>query len=609
MQEHVRKAQTILTFFLDEILLQKKLDQVISVLSENLIATIPGLPGEFCDRKAFIGYLREVVSSEKNSCCSTYQISSVKILPNEEVFCAVIFSNPVEQSFNLAHTFPETAYFTLVREHDSYLISTIFLHQFSCEKFNLQAEDPYPAFQEDCINHTEIFGYYLEKEYPLFFCSPQFLTLLGYSTEEFQNRFEHSIENLFDPNDLEKVKRITEESDHLSSEPYMLIFRTINKDGNPVWLNNRGKKVVTPSGRPAFVWFCVDISELITVQTELNYKKDQYRRLVESTGSTIFDYDMELDQMELFLLSETRKKKNFQTITIKNFSRKGQPELDIIHPADHDRAVWFLRNRQPINGSEMRFRVAGLDPADYYWHEIYGSVSSSMDGKENRYIGMLRFIDNEKKRILDLTNKAERDSLTKLYNKLSVEQIINQSIDSDSAANHAFLLLDIDHFKIINDSTGHPFGDIILKLFAKLLTETFRTNDVIGRIGGDEFVVFMRDIRDKADVFEKAKRLITEFQKEFVFRNLTIEEKNNCRLCQSNNCSNVCQIHYSCSIGISFYVADGSNFYQLYHAADAALYQAKEGGRNQYVCYQKADQVQSAENPVLLPPTGEPLEN
>lgn len=477
MQEHVGKAQTILTFFLDEILIQKKLDQVVPVLSENLIATIPGVPGEFCDKRAFIGYLREVILSEQHSGCTSYQISSVKILPNEGVLYAVIFSKSVEQSSNFEHTCPDIAYFKLVNDQGKYYISSVLLHQ----------------------------------------CSPEVLNL--------------------------------HKTDH----------------------------------------------------------KDQYRRLVESTGTTIFEYNMDLDEMELFLLAETSKVKSYRSITIKHFSEPGATDLEIIHPADRDRAIWFLKNRQPLNGSEMRFRVAGLDPADYYWHEVYGSVSRGTDGRENRYIGMLRFVDTEKKRILDLTTKAERDSLTKLYNKLSVEQIINQSIENNSSTKHAFLLLDIDHFKIINDSAGHPFGDLILKLFARLLTETFRTNDIIGRIGGDEFVVFMRDIRDSGDALEKAGRLIAAFQKEYVRNNFSDEEKMNCRLYNVNHCD--CPIGYSCSIGISFYNLDGSNFYELYHAADAALYKAKESGRNRYVCFQKPDQHQPSQSIVLLPPNGEALEN
>ena len=479
MQENVRRAQAVLTFFLDEIFIRKNLDQVNPILSENLIVTIPEQPGQFCDKNAFISYLREMMVTKRQSSCLTYRISSEKALSNSEVAFAVTFIHPVEQSAEPVLTFPDTAYFTLSVQQGSYQITTVHLHRSSHEVPNQQKSD----------------------------------------------------------------------------------------------------------------------------------QNDQYRKLVECTGTTIFEYDIDLDQMDLFLLADSQKKKKFHSMTIKDFSLKEKNELVFIHPADRDRVIWSLKNKQPFNGTEIRFRVLGLGHSDYYWHEVYGSVSRNMDGRENRYIGMLRFVDTEKKRILDLTTKAERDCLTTLYNKLSVEQIINQSIENNSSAKHAFLLLDIDNFKIINDSAGHPFGDLILKLFAKLLSDTFRTNDVIGRIGGDEFVVFMQDIRDTVDVLDKAQGLITTFKKEYIRRNFSLEEKKNCHLFQVMNSKCDCQISYSCSIGISFYDADGSNFYQLYNAADTALYQAKESGRNRYVCYQKTDQNLAAENPVLLPPTGEPLEN
>jgi GGDEF domain-containing protein len=117
----------------------------------------------------------------------------------------------------------------------------------------------------------------------------------------------------------------------------------------------------------------------------------------------------------------------------------------------------------------------------------------------------------------------------------------------------------------------------------------------------------MRDIRDSGDALEKAGRLIAAFQKKYVRNNFSDEEKMNCRLYNVNHCD--CPIGYSCSIGISFYNLDGSNFYELYHAADAALYKAKESGRNRYVCFQKPDQHQPSQSIVLLPPNGEALEN
>ena len=94
----------------------------------------------------------------------------------------------------------------------------------------------------------------------------------------------------------------------------------------------------------------------------------------------------------------------------------------------------------------------------------------------------------------ELLKYAQTDALTGLYNKETTEQLTDELLSEDENKSHAFLILDVDCFKQINDIYGHAVGDIVLQKFGKLLKGTFREGDILGRIGGDEFGVIMKNI-------------------------------------------------------------------------------------------------------------------
>ena len=158
------------------------------------------------------------------------------------------------------------------------------------------------------------------------------------------------------------------------------------------------------------------------------------------------------------------------------------------------------------------------------------------------------------KRNIILEERTHRDSLTSLYNRTYMEAMINDYLKAEEPA--AFLMMDLDDFKRVNDTCGHLIGDRMLQCFAQVLKDCFRKDDLIGRIGGDEFVVLMKNMQDHNTVMRKAERVIQSFH--------NIE-----RLDGSN-------VDVSCSIGVAFAPQDGSSFEKLYQHADEALYQQKK---------------------------------
>lgn len=164
------------------------------------------------------------------------------------------------------------------------------------------------------------------------------------------------------------------------------------------------------------------------------------------------------------------------------------------------------------------------------------------------------------------TNRQQEsitDSLTGLYTKNYAEAQIGKQIGK--AHPGAFMMIDIDNFKHINDNYGHIVGDNILKMFANMLKENTREEDVVCRMGGDDFSVFLTDMTDRQDIARKAQDILDMFSEKL----------------KKMDCETVTSV----SIGIAVFPNDGKNFDVLFNNADKSLYYVKKNGKNAYAFY------------------------
>lgn len=172
----------------------------------------------------------------------------------------------------------------------------------------------------------------------------------------------------------------------------------------------------------------------------------------------------------------------------------------------------------------------------------------------------------EKKKMEAMAHKANTDHLTGLFNRYYCETKIHTYLQEEGAHScSAFLLIDLDDFKKINDTFGHAAGDQALRDVSNLLQQYFRSTDIIARFGGDEFVVFMKDIRDKTVLPKLMNRLLGQL--DFSYRTETD------------------QLHLRASIGIALAPENGMEMDVLYQKADKALYRIKKQGKRGYAIY------------------------
>lgn len=182
----------------------------------------------------------------------------------------------------------------------------------------------------------------------------------------------------------------------------------------------------------------------------------------------------------------------------------------------------------------------------------------------------------------ELANKADTDLLTELNNKIATERKISEYIAAHPDSQCLFFLFDIDNFKKINDSLGHAFGDEVLRTLGLQLRNEFRMSDIIGRTGGDEFILFLKDLNTDEVLAKEAKRL------EHLFEKFEVGE----------------YVKYSAtaSIGATVFPRDATDYQGLYKSADKALYEAKRRGKNCLVFYnsdlQEVDTDKKKETPI-----------
>ncbi|WP_131058061.1 diguanylate cyclase domain-containing protein [Clostridioides difficile] len=194
----------------------------------------------------------------------------------------------------------------------------------------------------------------------------------------------------------------------------------------------------------------------------------------------------------------------------------------------------------------------------------YISGEDSWDGIPSFYsIGI--DITKERKQIEKLQHISEKDALTGIYNRAETERQIKKYFEKNLNVMGALFMIDTDNFKQINDTEGHMIGDIVLTEMASGMKKIMRDSNVVGRIGGDEFTIFMKNISSVKDAEKKAEELL------YMFRHLFQKEKSFLKV--------------TCSIGIAIYPKDGTTFKEIYARADKALYQAKNMGKNNYVIY------------------------
>ena len=202
-----------------------------------------------------------------------------------------------------------------------------------------------------------------------------------------------------------------------------------------------------------------------------------------------------------------------------------------------------------------------------FWNEFSITVVRDPNDAVSHYVGVLNDVTERIEYEGQLEHKATHDVLTGLANRSLLMDRIDQSIANGHRYGHAVavLLVDLDHFKYINDSMGHAAGDQVVRMVAQRLGECAREGDTVARMGGDEFVLVLNRVEGEQDVVRVLQRIVSS-----IGEPLLVEGR---------------QLHVTSSLGVSLFPKDGDSAEDLLRYADTAMYRAKEQGRDSYWFY------------------------
>ena len=337
---------------------------------------------------------------------------------------------------------------------------------------------------------------------------------------------------------------------HASKGNFLYVeYRIIRTNGAISWVYMRAKRVGESNGYLLFTGVFVDITQQKSTIQALELELERYKVITEITDEILFDQDLVTNEK---LLSANYKKIFGLPCRITSIAEQRQHTKLLTHP-DALHIMDSIREALSSGEDFIRFVCRFKTLAHgYQWFEVCFKILR-MEGKAVKLIGRMTNVHEKKLEEDRLRREAQTDMLSGLYNKITFEQLAAGALEGTSDS-HALLIVDIDDFKKVNDSYGHPFGDGVITAVASTLLEAFRATDIIGRIGGDEFAVFARNVKDSSAIRARCRRLIRTLAE--------LEHANGYRI--------------SVSVGISFYPEQGHTYPDLFAHADAALYQLKK---------------------------------
>ena len=297
-----------------------------------------------------------------------------------------------------------------------------------------------------------------------------------------------------------------------------------------------------------------DITEKKQAQQEFLLSEERFKTIFNNANDCIMIYDLDGNILEIN--DKACKRLGFLRNDLLNKSISDSRILEYFKKLDETKQELLKR------GSLIFESIAILKNGKKIPVEISSRIINFNNAKA--VLSISRDI-SERKKVEELIRKlAYKDSLTELPNRLLFEEhfkLIKASAERNGEK-FAIMLIDLDNFKTVNDTLGHDIGDIVLKYVGKRFVATLREEDIVARIGGDEFLLLVPEIQSIEDVKKVAEKLVTSFRKQFAISNHII--------------------HVTLSIGISIFPDHGKTYDILLKKADSAMYEVKRESRNNY---------------------------
>lgn len=316
-----------------------------------------------------------------------------------------------------------------------------------------------------------------------------------------------------------------------------------------------------------------EVTERKQAEKSLQESEERFESILNSLQEVV--WSVAAQTWELLYMNPTAEKVYGRPVS--EFLDNQNLWFEVIHPEDSKRLERFFLTLLEQGSVDIEYRILRPD-GEVRWLSDRSHVVYDKNGVAVRFDGIVDDITQRKRAEEQLIHDALHDALTGLPNRaLFMERVEVALKQAKRHKNYLFavLFIDLDRFKIINDSLGHRVGDQLLIAFAHVLKECLRTTDTIARLGGDEFTIFLDDIKDIADATRIAKRLQAKLASPFQVESHTV--------------------FTSASIGIVLSSSEYEQAADLLRDADIAMYRAKEYGKARYAIFDQVMYEQTLE--------------
>ena len=390
------------------------------------------------------------------------------------------------------------------------------------------------------------------------FVNQAFCTLLGYEKDELLSK---SVFDMKAP--CQKHSSFQETINHKESLCVEVLLQ--KKDGTVFISEVIGKKIIF-NNEEIVLGIVRDITYRVNLENSLKESEEKNYMVTQISNDGVWDWDMITNIVafdERYYTLAGYKDKAFD-YTFKEWEKR-------VHKDDLNNAITHFENylSGKIEQYDVNFRFLKANGL-YMWIRARGKiVKRDKEGNPLRFVGTHSNIDLQKANEEEIKHQAYYDSLTSLPNRLlSLETLQHQCLKaSNTNSLLALLFIDLDDFKKINDTLGHKMGDEVLVETAKRLKKAVRKSDMVGRLGGDEFIIILENIQDEINVKSVLHNILKNFDQPFIVSDRTFS--------------------LGSSIGVAMYPKDGHTVLELLKNADTAMYHSKKEGRNRYSYYHK----------------------
>ena len=394
-----------------------------------------------------------------------------------------------------------------------------------------------------------------DETFSYFYVNEGLPRMLGYPYEEFMKKSGGTAVGAVYPPDLPAALADCQRC-FARGSVYSTEYRMEKKDGSLMWVLDSGRKSRDSQGVTRINSILTDITPLKQALFDLEVERERYRIALEHITGSMCEYDVAGD---LFVVHQrsARGGPGVHRLELPRFSA----QLRSGGLMDEAEGAAFLDLCTGRRGGVLEVCTALLHPeGSWCWAQFSCSVLLDHAGMPVRAIGMLKDITQERQRNQELMDQARHDGLTGLLNQTAAKASMQARLaEQESGVCLTLLIMDLDHFKDVNDCNGHLYGDEVLVKTARILEAATDDGSIVGRFGGDEFIALTTAAHPQAAA-QLADGIVRQVRGIGADRAFPI----------------------SCSVGIACWSGNGETFTQLFQRADRALYRAKSNGRDGY---------------------------